>query len=234
MNKLLDIYTRRARLQPPVLVALPLGIATLAWFPNGLEGWGVLWGLIVWSGGTALIAQIGRDAGKKKEPKLFEMWGGKPTTRMLRHRDPSNKVILERRHRKLQELMRNLRIPTPEEEQTNPDAADDVYETCATFLREKTRDKNKYKLVFEENCNYGFRRNLWGMKPLGISLAIVGLAAVVALFVLKKGSVPPVAIPCGIGNLLLLLGWIFWFKTDWVRIPAEAYSERLLDSCENL
>lgn len=231
---MLDTYTRRARLQPALLVALPLGIATLAWFPHGLEGWGALWGLIVWSGGTALIAQIGRDWGKKKEVKLFEMWSGKPTTRMLRHRDAPNKVILERRHKKLKEIMGGVDIPTSEEEQANPTAADDVYEACATFLREKTRDKKRFNLVFEENCNYGFRRNLWGMRPLGISIAIVGLAAVVALFILKKGLVPALAIACGIGNLLLLLGWILWFTPSWVRIPAEAYSERLLESCETL
>ena len=81
-----DTYTRRARLYPALLVALPLGLATLAWFPEGLAGWGTLWGLVTWSGATALLAQVGRDKGRVKEPGLFEQWGGKPTTRMLRHR----------------------------------------------------------------------------------------------------------------------------------------------------
>ena len=234
MKVFLDAYTRSARLRPALLVALPLGITTLAWFPDGLTGWSTLWGLIVWSGGTALLAQIGRDWGKKKQGGLFEAWGGVPTTCMLRHRDAPNKEILERRHRKLKELMPSLQIPTAEEEQANPSAADQIYENCTAFLREKTRDQKKFNLVFEENCNYGFRRNLWGMKPLGLLIAIAGLAAVIALFLLKGGSVPNLAIACGIINLLLLLGWIFWFTPKWVRIPAQAYAERLLESCENL
>lgn len=228
------MYTRRARLRPALLVALPLGIATLSWFPHGLTGWSALWGLIVWSGGTALMAQVGRDWGLKKQRKLFQMWGGKPTTRLLRHRDVRNKEILVRRHRKLEELMPNLQIPSPEEEQANPSAADEVYENCATFLREKTRDRKKFRLVFEENCNYGFRRNLWGMKPLGILLAIIGCAAVGILFIVKGFSTSPLAIACGFGNMLLLLGWVLVFTPKWVRIPAEAYGERLLESCENL
>src|SRR6266545_3503426 len=96
-----DQYTVRARLLPALLVALPVGVASLACFPNGVVGWGPVWALVVWSGGTVLAAQFGRDAGKRKEDRLFESWGGKPTTRLLRHRGTTNAVTLSRRHRKL-------------------------------------------------------------------------------------------------------------------------------------
>ena len=229
-----DTYTRRVRLQPALLVALPLGIATLAWFPGGLIGWSTLWGLIVWSGGTALLSQVGRDWGKKKEPQLYRMWGGKPTTLLLRHRDARNREIVMRRHTKLKKLIPTLHIPSLKEEQAKPSVADDVYENCAAFLREKTRDKKKFNLIFEENCNYGFRRNLWGMKPIGILIATIGCAAVGVLFLVRGRSIPPLAVACGLGNLLLLLGWAFLFTPKWVRIPAEAYAARLLEACEIL
>ncbi len=101
LGRMLDQYTVRARLLPALLVALPAGVATLAWFPDGILGWGPVWGLVAWSGGTLLLAQLGRDAGKRKEPRLFELWGGKPTTRMLRHAGGANLVTLRRRHGKL-------------------------------------------------------------------------------------------------------------------------------------
>ena len=233
-----DEYTRRARIYPALLVALPLGLLALAIFPDGLPGWKLLSSLIVLSGGAKLLGQVGRDWGRKKQPKLFEMWGGKPTTRMLRHRDATNKVILARRHAKLHKLMPEIKIPASEDEQAHPDQADEVYESCVAFLLESTRDKKKFRLVFEENCNYGFRRNLWGMKPLGITTTVIGIlgigVVVVAYYFQKDMWVPRIGIACGIGNLLLLLGWLFWFTPQWVKTTADGYAERLLAACEDL
>jgi hypothetical protein len=65
------------------------------------KSFNVLWNILVVGGGTALLAQIGRDLGKKKEPSLYEDWGGKTTTRLLRHREAKNKLTLARRHKKL-------------------------------------------------------------------------------------------------------------------------------------
>jgi hypothetical protein len=234
----LDRYTIRARLAPALLVALPIGLATFAWFPDGVRIWGAVWAFIAWSGGTALLAQIGRDAGRRKEPSLFEMWGGKPTTRMLRHRETQNASILERRHKKLKALIRNVKLPTTAEEAAEPAAADSVYESCAAFLRERTRDHNKFPLVFEENCSYGFRRNLLGLKPVGLALAVAGGIAVatvpLAAPAARVGDRLAVVVISGGVNLLLTLGWLFIFTPSWVRVPADAYAERLLGAIESL
>jgi len=230
-------YVRRARLQPAMIVALPIALATLAWKPTGIAGWSVFWSLFVWCGGTALLAQVARDRGKRKEPDLYRSWGGKPTTRFLRHRDAPNKTVLGRRHQKLQRIVTGIQIPTIEEERENPVKADDAYDACTAFLLEKTRDKKRFSLVFEENCNYGFRRNLWGLKPLGITTSVVGTAAAAAVIVFNHQSgitTAPLAIICAVINILLLIGWLVWFTPNWVRIPAEAYAERLLAACENL
>lgn len=234
MSFIPDTYTRRGRLYPALLIALPLGLATLVWFPDGVTGWATFWGLIVWSGGTALIAQIGRDWGRNKQAQLFRLWGGKPTTRMLRHRDAPNKVTLERRHNKLQQLLPELNMPTLEEEQSEPERADEIYDAGITFLREQTRDKEKFHLVFEENCNYGFRRNLWGMKTLGIISAAVGTLAVIVHLWVNGISTPPLAVIIGAVNSLFLLGWWLWITPDWVRTAGEAYAERLLEASEEL
>jgi len=183
------------------------------------------------------MAQVARDRGKKKEPALFQSWGGKPTTRLLRHRDAPNKTLLSRRHQKLQRSVKGVRIPTADEELADPDKADEVYDTCTAFLLEKTRKKEEFPLVFEENCNYGFRRNLWGMKPFGITTSSFGTAAVVLLLVLDYRSAiapAPVVYACALLNFLLLMGWLTWFTPNWIRIAADAYAERLLAACEKL
>lgn len=237
-DRTLDKYTVRARLRPALIVALPLGLATVSWFPDGVLGWGAVWGLVTWSGGTVLLAQIGRDAGVRKEPNLFKLWGGKPTTRMLRHRDAANAVMLARWHKKLKLLMKGIKLPTPEEEAADPRAADEIYETCGAFLRENTRDSNKFGLVFEENCNYGFRRNLWGMKPIGLIIALICLGVIVAVPFFEplawSGKRLELTVTTAGIDLLLVLGWLFVFKPSWVRVAADAYAERLLEACERL
>jgi hypothetical protein len=236
---MLDKYTRHARLAPALIVALPLALATFAWFPDELTGQGFLWGLLVGGGATALLAQVSRDRGKRKEPDLFERWDGMPTTRFLRHRDAPNKVTLRRYHNKLEAAISDISMPSASEERADPSRADQTYETCVSFLREhaRNRDEEPCRLVFEENCNYGFRRNLWGMKPMGISIASAGLIAVGirAAFTLMEGSVLHVTtlIPAG-AILVLLVGWTVWFTPEWVKDAAEAYAERLLATIEIL
>jgi hypothetical protein len=146
--------------------------------------------------------------------------------------------LLQRRHRKLQELLPDQKIPTPEEELANPQRADEIYQAAAAFLKEKTRDKQRFPLVFEENCNYGFRRNLWGMKPLGIFTAVAGMAAVAALIVMyyrhTRGAMSSITPTAAVLNGLLLLAWFFWVTPAWVRIAADAYAERLLAACDTI
>src|SRR5215470_9698934 len=119
----LDRYTIRARLVPALIVALPIALATVAWFPDGFHIWGTFWGLVTWAGGAALLAQVARDPGKRNEPSLFERWGGKPTVRRLRHRDAENATLLARYHAKLKAIMK-VKIPTAAQEAADPEAAD--------------------------------------------------------------------------------------------------------------
>ncbi len=234
---MLDQYTTRARVVPALLVALPVGVATLAWFPGGIAGWSALWALVVWSGGTVLVGQLGRDAGKRKQAYLFEMWGGPPTTRRLRHSGDGNRVTRERLHKKLATLMRR-KVPTAGEEAADARAADEAYEGCIEFLKGRTRDRKKFNLVFEENCSYGFRRNLWGLKPIGVALSVAALAATAVLPIAREGTVStasmqPALVPGAI-ILVILLRWLFVVTPRWVKVPANAYAERLLEAADRL
>ena len=233
----LDAYTIRARLRPFAIMVFPLAAATLVWLQGDFASLSVLWGIVVWSGGTALCAQLGRDWGRSKQEGLYVSWGGKPTTRMLRHRDASNKVLLAAWHKKLQELCPDVKIPTENEERNDPEAADHAYDACIAVLRERTRDKMKFPLVFEELCAYGFRRNLWGMRTAGITISTIGTVAVatrILLDVLEKAPVSKVSVAAQVLNLAILLSWVFLFTSGWVKIAADAYALRLLESSDRL
>ena len=133
----------------------------------------------------------------------------------------------------------DLHLPTAEDERTDPEAADKVYEAATRTVISMTRDRDRFPLVYKENVNYGFRRNLWGLKPIGLVLSLAG-----AVICTAKGQalnrsatvlIPSIdwlmacAVCLGMASL-----WIFRIDESWVRVPAEAYAERLFESCKLL
>lgn len=171
----LDRYAIRARVAPGLIAILPVFFGVTAWSAAGLSWpesalWSVVLGLL-----SLLGAQFIRDAGYRREPSLFARWNGAPTTRLLRHSDstldPNTK---QRYHVRLAALLPGVALPTAQDESGDPVRADGVYKSCGDHLRERTRDKEKFGHLHESNIDYGFRRNLWAIKPAGLVLAAAG------------------------------------------------------------
>ncbi len=233
-----DKYTYRARLLPSLLTFLPVAFAATVWFPGQEATWKVLGLIFVSSGLATLLSHFGRDLGKRKETELFRMWGGVPTTRMLSHRFTRfDAVTLGRYHTKLKALLPDLQIPDLASERANPSGAAEIYGSCTSFLREKTRDQKTFPLVFAENINFGFRRNLYGWMPIGVIAASVGVlscALFTATHLRAEQSVLLFGIAGAVVSVTLLLLWLLVIKPDWVRLAADAYAERLIRSLDSL
>ncbi len=224
-NKLFDRYVFQARLMPTLTVAFPVAVLAAVVVPVDELGLKALSGLVTMVLMT-LLAQIGRDAGREKEPGLFRAWGGKPSTRKLRHRDSDlNQLTLAKLHERLAGAT-GAPAPTPKEEAADPEAADVVYEAYGDHLREATRGDS---VLLSENISYGFRRNLWGMKTGGLALAVIGTigCAISAFWSLGE---PAMAVPAlaSLVNATLLAFWVCRVTRKWVRRAAEAYADRLV------
>ena len=63
-----------------------------------------------------------------------------------------------------------------EEQDQDQRAADKHNESCTDELIRRTRDTKKFPLVFKGLTEYGFRRNLFGLKAIGVFLAVAGVA----------------------------------------------------------
>ena len=231
-----DLYTRSARLKPVLLVLFPVGLTITALFVRGLSGWVSLVGLLTPFGLAPLFAQMGRDLGKRKESVLFAMWGGKSTTRMLRHRNTElNPFTKARYHSRLRTALPDLGIPGPEEEAADTERADQIFESCASFLKQRARDE-KRGLLLAENMNYGYRRNLWAMKPAGMTLALSG-TVVCALAVIDSashGDLSLIALGAAAVSAVLTVWWLVRINPTWVRLAADEYARRLLETCEGI
>jgi hypothetical protein len=227
----LDEYAVKARVFPAFLALLPLGICASQFIGFG----SAVVAACSAFGGTALLsfvlAQWSRDAGKLRERDLYERWGGKPTTAYLRHRDKTvSPMLKQRRHQRLQRLAPDLVLPSVCAEAENPGEADDCYEAATKVLIQRTRDKEKYQVLFQELIDYGFRRNTWGLKRIAVGVLVASLpfAAILLLFNCHVGYN---ALAMG-GFILLLAGWALVVTPAWVHRAAKCYAERLFDALD--
>lgn len=238
INIITDGYERKARLYPALLLIAPVVGTAVAMLTAKLTGLQSLAAGAVGCGGAFLLTQLARDSGKKHEAALFAKWGGLPSIAIFRHRDTRLDAITKARyHKKLAGLVKEAKTPTPEQEQADPAAADAVYAAWSNYLRVNTRDTKKFALLFQENVAYGYRRNVWGLRALGVIASVLSFAACgVRLYMLYSSTAK---IDEALGGAaafaaIMLLLWIFRFNGDWVRVPADAYAERLAESVEAL
>lgn len=231
----LDRYTLSARFAPIALILLPAPLGLAAWHPDAAQSMQGAAGLGLWMGVAIVLAGVARDAGKRIEDGLFAAWGGPPTTVFLRQRvaSPDSSLRADALGR-LREVYAEL-VPSIETEAANPRDADAAYAKIIRRLRERTRDRTKFPLVFAENVSYGFRRNLLGLRWWGIAIAIGGLTACGArLYLAPAGTslvIPLVAMAMTFAICAFLALGV---RPEWVRTAGFRYGEALLASTELL
>jgi hypothetical protein len=126
-----------------------------------------------------MFSDFARSRGKKIEPRIYQLQGGKPSLTMMRRADRSLDTHSKDRYRAFLASKLTRTASTAAEEEQNQAVADAFYEQAGTWLRENTRDTKKFSILFNENISYGYRRNLLGLKwvALGLNLAVVAICA---------------------------------------------------------
>ena len=243
LKVVLDPYDRRARVAPALCSGAPLLASGALLFPGVGSTWSLLGGLAAYCCLSMVLIQVGRGRGKSLEPGLFEAWGGKPSVAMLRHRDRRLNAAAKERYRGfLNGAVPGLTLPSPEEELRDPEKADEAYDSANLWLLEQTRDHGRFGLVFAENMNYGFRRNLWALKPWAFTgTALASAVAAVAMVIGWEGRVEATLASIGAGWWLsvgVVAVHALWFaikvRPGWVLAVAVEYAKRLLGACDTL
>ena len=206
---------------------------------------GVILTFLATFGVIAFFSNLISNHGNELQTRLFSEWGKAPTTALLRfvdsYLDPYTK---ERYHRWLEAMVPELRMPTHEQEQAEPLKADACFASAGAFLREHSRDRSKYPMIYSDNVAYGYARNLLLMKPFGIAAAALGLLANVVFLYVDISAYLSVdgqrsltmQFDCGIGATLLSLAmlWVFTgvVNKEYVKGRAVRYAKSLLAACE--
>jgi len=234
-----DRYNREARLAPALLIAFPAALTLFAWFPALRTVGPALVALLGFCGGILWLSHLARDRGKALEPKLFKDWSGMPSTAMLRHRDDRLPAPLKARYKaRLQKHLPDLAFPCVEEEEKDPSAADAIYASAGAWLLSQTRDRKRFGLLFEENVNYGFRRNFWALKAeallVGGASLLISAVAIAAEYA-RVGTAPTIEAAVATGLVALYTVFVtLRVNVRWVRLAADAFARQLLAACDIL
>jgi hypothetical protein len=235
---LLDSYSRNARLYPAILILAPLLMLPIVLASSEkLAGFAII-GLIAAAVLFPLMGWI-RERGTKLQPTLYAEWGAVPTTRMLHWEDRTIDETTKTRYYKFFEDNKVV-IPTPEQQKKEQAESNNKLASAVKYLIENRRGNS---LVVAENASYGFRRNLYAVRWVGVIIA--GLAAIVnawPLFeLLGSASVSSFAdfqqqvemdSLFGLAVDLLLLLFFITRSKPWIKNAADTYALALLKTCD--
>lgn len=190
------------------------------------------------------ISGLISNFGNALQDKLFAAWGGAPSTAIMRHTNPIlDKYTKIRYSQWLEAKIDGLSLPSPEEEMTASEIANQKYRSATNFLREYTRDKQKYPAVYRDNVAYGFARNLLAIRRLGLwvsGICMIANAYLIGLLFLESAPVSfnvliKVNLPyLGAGMLCVVAFTVFLFvvNANYVRGRAIRYAKSLYEVCE--
>ena len=232
LSSLFDTYSLKARVYPGLFVLSPVIIGlVLLW--HGNTQWHAVAPVAVSACLSLLLGNVVRSKGYALEQRLTKEWGGLPTTQLLRHQHDGNTVLRDRRRSLLEQLF-DVTLASRQQERRSPEKADEQYVAATRRLILCVRGrKQDFPLVHEENANYGFRRNLLGMKMWGIGLAL--LALTVDAIIIWRTTIPTLSV-VGVAavHIAILMVWVIFVRRSWVLQAGNIYAERLFEALEQM
>jgi hypothetical protein len=203
-----DRYERKARLLPGLIAASPVAL-TAAAVSAILAPWYVAVGTT--AGIEILLAfllgHLARARGKAIEEAMWLEWGGPPTTRWLRPADETCSEQQKSRWRGALKRITNLAIPASVTADRTEADVDRVINDATRQARYCLRDRPEAAMVRIHNEDYGFVRNLLGLRWHWLGLAVMSLIGCGVMLML--GEKPWLGFIAAAGSLLVaaLVGW---------------------------
>jgi hypothetical protein len=237
-DAIFDRYSLMAQQRPALLMLFPALVSVVVMLPSLQSWWAALLAVTGTCGVSMALAEFAQGNGKALEPGLISLWDKLPSLAMLRHRDTRLDNQTKCRYKAfLAANIPGLIFPNADAEAASPAVADDAYQSATNWLLARTRDKKLFGLLFEKNISYGFRRNMLGLRRLGVSISLAALAGtgIAAIHQTMFGrQIDGSLVFGGFVALATLLFWTTVVKPSWVEISATAYARELLAACDTL
>lgn len=237
--KITNSYERNARLYPALVALIPVLAIYGFTFNIKIGFFGGLIMLVVFS----LLQAIVRDLGKSREDSLYESWGGKPTTQLLRHRDDKIDSITKMRYHIFLSNKIGVGFSLASDEKNNEAGADEIYQSGINWLLENTRDNKRFNILFKELANYGFHRNCLPLKWPAIAISLASILW--TLFIQKVLSLRGIDLkafasmsytawlPLAVSIVMIFI-WLAFITESAAKKSAFTYALTLLKACDTL
>jgi hypothetical protein len=220
-----DSYSRTARLSPVLLlllgpVAVGIGVGVPQW-----PGASSLTAAVVIMGLPTALSDWVRRCGQQLQDRLWAKWGGNPVVISL-----SEEGLVARRRRKVLADATGLPVNDP----SDPEFEEAIANAVRRLIT-ATRDTSTYSLVFKENKAYGFARNLFAIRYVGVCsssiVLIVGIVCVIASAKISELSTLGTILGTVVASISLLI-WLFYPSEQLVWAAANDYKDRLLEALD--
>jgi len=231
----LDQYQRTAHLQPAMIVVAPISVIAFLWAPKASALVGTFVSGVATLGLLNLLMQFGRSKGRKVQRLMISETGALPSALALRHADPHVPAGLKKRYH-LALAKHGFPMPSEHEESADPAGALEAYKAASAWLPDQTRDQKKFELLHAENRGYGFRRNLLGLKPIGIAVISICLVINAILTWIYRSDLDRLTVSAIVSIALVIgvISWLFVVNRAFVEDAGWAYAERQLAACEKI
>lgn len=234
MNQILnlfDAYNLRVRFSVGLILITPVIISIYLLIPDASNFSFTVIILILCFGLCNLMMSLSRFHGRKAIVKCFPKL--MPAQQMLMPNDKTLDPITKKRyHEFLSSKIKNLTFKNETVATLNS------CKSAVSWLISQTRDSNSFPLIKEETINFGFSKNLYGLKNLGIAisafLTILQTTIIIAKVHLKFGLVEYTnLIASTLISFLFTVIWIFFINKEWVKNSGFKYAKTLLSACDS-
>jgi hypothetical protein len=237
-DAIFDRYSIMARQRPALLMLFPALVGAVVMLPSLQSWWATLLAVTGTCGVSMALTEFAQGKGKSLEPRLISLWDKLPSVAMLRHRDSRLDNHTKCRYKVfLAANVPGLIFPDAAAEAVSPAIADDAYQSATNWSLARTRDKRIFGLLFEKNISYGFRRNMLGLRLLGVGVSLIALAGTIIAAIHETIIGRQIDGTLVFGAFVALAALLFWtmvVKPSWVEIAATAYARELLAACDSL
>ena len=232
---MLDQYSLQANAFPVFVLIFPIILCLTVFFPDGLKIQLGSASAVVSIFLAVLFEHIGAELGKRLETRLWQRWLGPPTVRFLRHSNEEfNAVTRQRIHSRLADL--GFHIPSIQEQTHDAAAADTYWDACIDCLKERTRIRKDFPLVFKGLVGYGVKRNMLGLKPLALVVSVSCSSICIWRIseAIRDGASIDVPVVASLISVALCAIWTFFITERTVATAADRYAKYLLEAAAKL
>jgi len=216
LKKWFDEYEIKARLIPGIILCLPLFFLGIAVPKEWFSKVSLLVGeTVIFIAFCKILMGLAQTAGNKYQDKIKKEWNGLPSTRFLRKEDP--KYSLEFKEKVVGKVKELLEINLDIENDLSINTA---FSAIKTYLHKYDKDKKWQKF----NIEYGFHRNLSGLRLWLISSHMFALILYVSLDYLKFAVLSGAVLVLW-GIILMVLLIVSYTSPRSCRINSEHYAD---------